>query len=234
MDFPNRKKAVISFVLGIMALFSAYFSVPLDSAYDLYFLPGMIIPIFVAMAFGTKYSLICCLPGLAMFMPFIAVPTNGWANMALSAIILFWSGFNGICRDLIKERKLPFFAQYFCQVLFLAVYLLINKPFAQFLVGFNHSYFTYAYSYLPENIINANTTVTAELMTIYVFVLNSILCIPSLKKMQRLKVSGYDSNNYKIILIIALVAILAATVSTGSGNNNMLFISFRLIRIRVI
>ncbi|MEA4971802.1 MAG: ATP-binding protein [Candidatus Metalachnospira sp.] len=225
MISPKRMK-IISWVLGIAAFISAYFAVPLDNAYDLYFLPGMIIPIFVAMVFGAKYAFICCLPGLAMFMPFVAVTTNGWSNMALSIIILVWSFLNGVCRDLIKKGSLPFFAQYFCQVIFLILYLPLNKYFVRFLVGFNHSYFTYAFSYLPDNIINANTTLTAEIMTIYVFALNIVLCLPSLRKLQGQKVSGYDSNNYKIIMIIALVAGLAATISTGSGTNNMLFISF--------
>ncbi len=225
MISPKQMK-LISWALGIAAFFSAYFAVPLDNAYDLYFLPGAIFPIFVAMAFGAKYAFICCLPGLAMFMPFVAVPTNGWSNMALSIFILVWSVLNGICSDLIKKGRLPFFAQYLCQVLFLAVYLPLNKYIVQYFVGFNHLYFTYAFSYLPDNIINANTTVTAEIMTIYVFALNSILCLPSFRKIQGLKVSGYDRNNYKTIIIIALAAGLAATVSTGSGANNMLFISF--------
>jgi len=222
---PNRMK-LISLTLGIAAFISAFFAVTLDNAYDLFFLPCMFIPIFIAMVFGTKYALICCVIGLAMFMPFVAVPTNGWGNMSLSIFILFWVLLNGECRNFIKKGILPFFAQYICQILFLALYISLNRYIVQIFVEFNRTYFTYAFSYLPENIINANTTVTAEIMTIYTFFLNSLLCLPAFKKLQGLKVSGYDKNNYKIIIIIILAGLLAATVSTSSGTNNMLFISF--------
>lgn len=221
----DRKKAIWALMAGYLSLVLTKFSVAIDPAYDLYFMPGLILPGLVAIFYGWKYALLCCIPGLSLLQPFFVVPTNGWGNMATAFAILGWSVGHGMCRDLIREKKAPFVIQYLFQLIFILAFLLFYRPFIEILVKANSHFPTYAYSYLPDNIINATGTVLLEIMTICILVLNSIVMLPAVKRHIGDKVAVYDHYSNMVVVFIFLTALAAGMISGGNGINEMLCIT---------
>lgn len=187
----------------------------MDHAYDLYFMPGILLPILVAMLYGGAYAFLCCTLGLAMFQPFWVVTTNGWANLVTSFGILLWSVGHGICMDERKKNHTTFLIQYLYQIAFILVFLIFNKPCMQWLVGWNHYFPKEAYSYLPTNIINANTIILLEIMTLCVLAVDGFRMLPVVKRIQGEKTAAYDQYGYAIagstLLVILLDAVSEST-----------------------
>lgn len=165
-----------------------------------------------------------------MFSPFVVVPTNGWGNLVVAFFIFIWAVGLGLCRDIIKKRKLPFFSLYIFQIIFIVVYFLCNKALIQFIVQFNPPFWykSYAFSYLPTNLINASATVLAETLTICALSANSILSLPLVKKFLGIKINGYEKGNYIVILITYVIAVFLAAFSSNGINNGMMSISFTI------
>ncbi len=230
MNRINYKKWLISISLGLICFASSWFPFTIDSAYDLYLLPGLILPAVVAMCLGTRYAILCCTLGLAMFCPFVVVPTNGWGNMVTSFFILFWAAGLGLCRNLSSKKGFPFFTLYLFQTAFIVIYFLSNQTLIQFVVQYNPPFWykNYAFLYLPANLINASATVLAETLTISVLLISSVLLLPFAKKMMGLKTNGYEKINYIVICITAILAAVLTTFSSNGLNNGMMSISFSI------
>lgn len=224
----NLKKSMISVALGLTCFLLSYVPVTIDASYDLYFLPGLILPVAVALYYGMRYAVICCTLGLAMFSPFVAVPANGWGNLATAFFILFCVAGQGLCRDIVAKKKFPFFALYIFQILFIVIYFSCNKTLIQWIVHYNPPFWykNYAFSFLPENLINANATVLAETLTICILLINSVLSLPLMKKLFRLNVTGFEKNNDLVMLITGALAVVVSTFSSNGMVNGMMSISF--------
>lgn len=230
MNNSKWLKRIISFSLGVICFITATFPYTIDAAYDLYLIPGLLLPALVALCFGTKYALICCTLGLAMFYPFLTVPTNGWANLVTATFILIWAVGHGLCSNLIKKKSIPFFSIYIFQFLFVIVFLLINKLLIKFAVRFNsvNWYGGYTFSFLPDNLINTSTIILIETLTICILAANSILSISFIKRALGMKSSGYERGNSIVFAITLIFAVLFAAFSTKGTTNEMMSISFTI------
>lgn len=228
MNHTDLKKYLISIILGWVCFWLSNFPITIDSAYDLYLLPGLLLPAVVALCYGMRYAIACCTLGLAIFSPFIVVPTNGWGDFVTAAFIFLWAAGLGMCRDKIEKGQIPFFALYIFQVLLVVVYFLCNKALVQFFVSYNPPFWcpNYTFSYLPENLINANATVLAETMTICALLANSVLSLPFVKRFLKIKTNGYEKNNYFVMIITVFMTTLLATFSSNGMINGMMSISF--------
>ncbi|HEX2938910.1 MAG TPA: ATP-binding protein [Ruminiclostridium sp.] len=230
MDFSVLKKYIISLALGLLCFALSFFSVTIDTAYDLYLLPGLLLLAMVALCYGMRYAVVCCTAGLAMFCPFVAVPANGWGNLVTALFILIWAAGLGLCRDIIKKKKLPFFLLYIFQFAFIAVYFLCNKALIQAVAQYNPPFWykSYAFTYLPANLINAGAAILAETLTICLLLTNSVLSLPFIKKLFKIRMNGYEKANYIVFLVTCLLALFLSTFSTNGVINGMLSITFTI------
>ncbi|MFT8889484.1 MAG: ATP-binding protein [Ethanoligenens sp.] len=79
---------------------------------------------------------------------------------------------------------------------------------------------------MPENLINASATVLAETLTIGVLFTNSILSLPLLKRLFRINITGFEKDNYLVILITGILAVVVSTFSSNGMVNGLMSISF--------
>lgn len=226
----STKKIIISILLGLVCFGSAKKPITVDSAYDLYLMPGLILPAFIALYYGMRYAVISCTIGLAMFSPFLMAPANGWGNVVTSSAILLCIAGHGLCRDLSRKKKIPFFSLYIYQIIFVAIFLLLNKTLIQLAVRVNPPFWykSYAFSYLPENLLNANSTVLAEVLSIIFLALNSFLSLPAVKRLLGIKINGYEKNNYAVMGIAIITAVISGTIATNGSFNGMMSITFTI------
>lgn len=211
----EKRKLILALLAGYSSLFLTKFSLCIDRAYDVYFMPGIVVPIIIAMLYGGKYAFLCCTLGLSMFQPFLIANYNGWGNLAASLGILIWSVGHGICMDERRRNQTPFPIQYLYQLVFILIFLIVNKPLIQMLVKWNKYFPVKSYSYLPVNIINANGIILLEIMTLCVLAVNMLIMMPVVKRYLGEKTAVYDNYSYMVIGI----TILGVTLTAVSASN---------------
>ncbi|MCH3971198.1 MAG: ATP-binding protein [Oscillospiraceae bacterium] len=223
----SRGKICISIALGLLCYVLSYAPVKIDSAYDLYLLPGLLLPAAVALGFGMKYAFLCCVPGLAMFCPMVTVPADGWGSFVTSMFLLLWAVGLGYCRDRV-QKGLPFLSIYLYQAGFTVLYLQLNRPLVKQVVPYNPPfwYTSYAFSYLPDNLINANAVIIAETCFICIAVMNSVVELPRVKQLLGVERNGFEKNNTVVVLLTGAAALAAALLSTDGITNGMMSITF--------
>ena len=217
----ERKKVLLSLGAGYVSLMLGWFGFLIDRTYDVYFMPGMFIPLLIGMIYGGKYAFLCCIPGLACFQPLLVMRENGFANLVTAVMILIWSVGHGFCMEERRKHNTTFVLNYLYQIAFILAVLLCNRPLMQYLVRYNTYFPGRTYFYLPINIINANTIILLEIMTLWVLVLQLFLALPGIKKLLGQRVKEYDKYSYLILGIT--VAVVAFSKACSSGYVNELF-----------
>lgn len=223
----EKRKLILTLLAGYSSLLLTSFSLLIDRTYDVYFMPGIILPILIGMVYGGKYALLCCTLGLSMFQPFLLANYNGWGNLAASLGILIWSIGHGICMDERRRNHTSFIIQYMYQVAFILVFLIVNKPLIQMLVKWNKYFPSKAYSYLPVNIINANGIILLEIMTLCVLAANMLIMLPFVKQRLGEKTAAYDNYSY-IVVGITILAVAFTAVSASDYINELFCITVQV------
>lgn len=219
-------KNIALIISGMLCFVLSGYAIPIDRSYDLYINAALFIPAIAALSYGISGALLCCIPGMAMFGSFLMLPANGWANLVTAAAVLTWSAGHGVCADMIRKGKLPFYIHYIYQFIWCTGYLLLNNTLIHRMVLLNRDFWTYAYSYLPDNIINANAVVLVELLTIYILAADCLMSLPIVKRLFRRQVTGVEKNNYAAAGIMAFAGIISAFLGTGGESESMLSLSF--------
>lgn len=222
MKNPEKRKLILTLLAGYSSLLLTRFSLLIDRTYDVYFMPGIVLPILIGMVYGGKYAFICCTLGLSMFQPFLVVSCNGWGNLAASLAILIWSTGHGVCMDERRHNHTTFTIQYLYQIAFILVFLIANKPMIQMLVKGNKYFPVKAYSYLLVNIINANGIILLEIMTLCVLAVNMLIMLPAVKGFMGEKTAFYDNYSY-VAAGITILGVTFTAVSASSYIINELF-----------
>lgn len=224
MKNPEKRKLILTLLAGYGSLLLTRFSLLIDRTYDVYFMPGILLPILIGMVYGGKYAFLCCTLGLSMFQPFFVVQCNGWGNLAASLAILIWSVGHGACMDNRRHNHTTFAIQYLYQIAFILMFLIVNKPMTQILVKWNKYFPVKAYSYLPVNIINANGIILLEIMTLCVLAVNMLIMLPAVKRRMGQQTAVYDNYSY-VAVGITILGVALTAVSASSYINELFCIT---------
>ncbi|MDR3270962.1 MAG: hypothetical protein LBT32_05590, partial [Peptococcaceae bacterium] len=209
MDWLSGKKRELSaFLLGLMAFFlNNHYMILADKANDVYFFPALIIPILVALAWGWRCGLICCVLGLVAFSPFWAVPLNGWGNLSTALAYAVWVFLHGWCAQMRRSGRLAFYSLYIAQLAFVLAFLLSNGILTQFLVRFNPIYAgAVSLKFVSMSTIMVNARAFILYTTLLTFVANSLL---SLKPVARAFGLPEEARSSEFFIITALATVLA-------------------------
>lgn len=217
------KKGIISIILGWLSLITSYHCITIDRAYDAYIHIGLILCLFCGMAFGAKYALLCFIPGMGIFFPFVIWGDYGFANIITCIFTFIWIISHSICRKFISDKKLPFFSVYIVQAAFILIYMISGKTLVKSIIKLNSPFLNghYCMSYIPDNIVNVNSILFAEITTIMLFTVNIIISTRSFNKLMKSTIPEYGNYIIPAILIASSVAFLFSIITTSSENNRM-------------
>lgn len=219
-------KNIALIISGLLCFVLSGYAIPIDRSYDLYINVALFIPAIAALSHGSSGALLCCIPGMAIFGSFLILPANGWGNLVTSAAVLTWSAGHGLCTDMIRKEKFPFYIHYIYQFIWCTGYLLLNNTLIHRIVLLNQDFWTYAYSYLPDNIINANAVILVELLTIYILVADCLMSLPTVKRLFHRQATGVEKDNYAVAGIMVFAGVISAFLGTGGVGESMLSLSF--------
>jgi len=229
-DFRYAKliKVLISLCAGWACFGLSRFPVAVDPAYDLNIPWSLIFPVVISTAWGFRYSLITCLPGLAIFAPVLMRPDYGWAGFSGVLFLFIWLMGTGFVSDMKKANKKYFYVIYIFQAAFIIVYLTFNRGLTQGLAGLNPPFWYkgYTFSFLPENIIHVNEIVTAEFLTVIIFAANSVFELGFVKRIFGIKEDIKVSRLIGLIVGItfSMYAVFAVLVINGVFSSYFSFV----------
>lgn len=220
----NKKRYMISALLGVLAFFVSIFPFAVDTTYDAYISFGTVICLFCSMVMGKDCGLICGIIG--SLYPFYIYNEYGWANFCIMLFLVIWIYFAGLVSELIRKRKAAFFMLYIFQAVFIVLCILTAPPLMRFAVSCNPPFWTDSYTliYLPDNIINSSITLLLEMLTIMLLFISSVLTFPVFDK-YIFGTRPHSGTTFPIMFFALAAAFISSSVS-GSAEGVMMSIDF--------
>lgn len=197
-----------------------------DETYDVFWMPLLLLPMLCVLLcrlpFMNNKILQVAVVAAAAVQPFFLTPYHGFANSIPSLMIAVWSaGMILMNRTFPKGRRS--IIKYTFQIFLITFYISCGKVLYHLVASFNTQYFCYAFSYLPDNIINANITILSEMLCLDFVVLDLLLTLPVFK--QEENKHTYDKHMYILFAIVMLCTVVSAAVSTNVDEGQLLSIS---------
>lgn len=222
--------------------------IAVDETYDVYWMPLLVLPVVCALFYGggtirsggkrfdgkkpdekKRAWGKSAAAAAAAAQPFFLTPYHGYANVIPCLIIIVWAlglyalGSRQGEEDRKKQPAMRVAAGYAFMISLALLYICVGRPLYHFAARFHDSYYRYAFSWLPDNIINANLIVLVEMLCL-LFLLYDLLCtLPLFRRAE--KKQGYGRHMYVLFLLTAVCAVLAAVVSADADGGQLLYIS---------
>ena len=204
------RKFLISVLLGLMcfggSFFPLSFSLPPFSISISWF---DFLPLLAGMAFGGRYGFMASTLGFGALYPFVLWPSNGWACLVTSLLLISWTTANGYLRGL-RQRKPAFWnlshLVYPISVLVYNAGVLALFPLA---MRFNPP-FWYPRAELSMSPQFLYSVVIKGVIVFYILALfvDYILKLPVLRKLFGLEMKKESRFNGRVALVISIGTVL--------------------------
>lgn len=219
-SWGTPQKIILSILLGMVSLLAAPYGIMLMLGSIQIDIPwSLIFPIFITMAFGWRYGLLCSLSGGAFF-PFYLWAEDGWANSSTTLLYTVLFSLLGVAADKKYFSRFPVVPLRLASVVML--YLLANYLYDTFLfnrmLSLNPPFWTDdTINHLPQEIINGFFIKDAINVIALTLAADTLLRVPVIRKLIGMRVAAAMQANNFISLITLLIPIVIWLTFIGLG-----------------
>ncbi len=218
MENVKFKKLFFSIFLGLSCLFLSSHSIILGNI-KVYLPWPLIFPMLASLAFGPFYALVSCLTGVILF-PFLLWPSNGWANILNSALLVSLIVSLGFASEVIAKNKSSLNLKIFSFVILaysLISILLFQLLFNWFLSLNSSSSYTNVLIHIDNKVLLGLCFKNIFFFSIIALVAETILRIPFFRKLFYLKENLYMRYNLKLVIVVLSFSFLISLFSFAAG-----------------
>ncbi|AFL98815.1 bacteriophytochrome (light-regulated signal transduction histidine kinase) [Desulfitobacterium dehalogenans ATCC 51507] len=219
----QRYRTFISILFGLISFVGVFFASRFDfNGFSINITWSLMLPLLVALAWGTKYGVISVVASPIIFYPFILGSYNGWASLIPSLSLLLWVLIHGYGSEKRQKSKKRVYNLYFLQLIYVLIRFVVYITLFPILIRFNEVITPFwnpqAYTEIDMGIILLFVIKGIIVESILLGFCDAVLLLPFVRKFFNLPISSGARYNTYILSAIVLFGLCFTLAVLGIYN----------------
>lgn len=232
----QRYKTFKSIIFGLISFVGVFFASRFDfNGFSINITWSLMLPLLVALAWGTKYGVVSVVASPIIFYPFILGSYNGWASLIPSLSLLLWILIHGYGSEKRQKSNKGVYNLYFLQLIYVLIRFVVYTTLFPILIRLNKVITPFwnpqAYTEVDMGIILLFVIKGIIVESILLGFCDAVLLLPFVRKFFDLPISSGARYNTYILSAIVLFGLGFTLVVLGVYNyisDNIAFFSWIL------
>ncbi|MEL1135632.1 ATP-binding protein [Desulfitobacterium sp. THU1] len=219
----KRYKTFISISFGLISFVGVFFASRFDfNGFSINITWSLMLPLLVALAWGTKYGVISVVASPIIFYPFILGSYNGWASLIPSLSLLLWILIHGYGSKKRQKSNKGVYNLYFLQLIYVVIRFVVYTTLFPILIRLNEVITPFwnpqAYTEMDMGIILLFVIKGIIVESILLGFCDAVLLLPFVRKFFDLPISSGARYNTYILTAIVLFGLCFTLAVLGVYN----------------